>query len=90
MLANPIKCYFVRVLLDISNTEAIVNIVFGLQSTRLGITYASGKLSEKQQWLWLWRGLMGHLGAWSDPGMLKLLALWVSEDCYNEVPQTLK
>lgn len=75
MLANPIKRYFVRVLLDISNTEAIANIVFGLQSIRLGITYASGKLSEKQYWLGLWSGLMSHLGAWSDPGILKLLAL---------------
>jgi hypothetical protein len=44
MLANSIKYYFVRVLLDISNTEAIENIVFGLQPVGLDIIYASGKL----------------------------------------------
>lgn len=89
MLANSTKYYFVRVLLDISNTEAIVNIVFGLQPMGLGITYASGKFNEKQQWLNMWRGLRGHLGTWAGTGMLKLLALWVSEDCCNKVPQAL-
>lgn len=42
MLANLINDNLVGILLDISNTEAIDNIVFGLQPTELDAIFASG------------------------------------------------